>query len=298
MKHLLVRVRSEASEPTSRTADSRRFSINQRRSSSCPCPNWSRPAPELGVPRCGPVACPGRRSTASRRRRSCSATRASPSPPSAAAASSPRSTRRSARAALADNRAADRRGGRRSAPTPSSWSRAACPAGAKDLYGARERIADALAELGPYAERARRAAGHRAAPPDVRLRPLRGLHARPRPSTSRSASPPTRSASSSTRTTSGGTTRRPRRSPAPARAAGSTPSSSPTGSTPLPEGVLIGRGQIGDGCDRHARVARRTSRRPVTRARSRSSCSTTALWARDGREVLAETAARFVEHAA
>lgn len=67
--------------------------------------------------------------------------------------------------------------------------------------------------------------------------------------------------------------------------------------TPLPEGVLNGRGQIGDGS-----IDMREWRTYVEAAGYTGPIEVElfndALWARDGREVLAETAARFVEHAA
>ncbi|MFD5966004.1 sugar phosphate isomerase/epimerase family protein [Streptomyces sp. NPDC060311] len=67
--------------------------------------------------------------------------------------------------------------------------------------------------------------------------------------------------------------------------------------TPLPEGVLNGRGQIGDGA-----IDMREWKSYVEAAGYRGPIEVELfneeLWARDGREVLAETAARFVEHAA
>lgn len=66
--------------------------------------------------------------------------------------------------------------------------------------------------------------------------------------------------------------------------------------TPLPEGVLNGRGQIGDGS-----IDMREWRGYVEAAGYSGPIEVElfndGLWARDGREVLAETAARFVEHA-
>ncbi|MGW7527033.1 sugar phosphate isomerase/epimerase family protein [Streptomyces sp. NPDC054783] len=65
--------------------------------------------------------------------------------------------------------------------------------------------------------------------------------------------------------------------------------------TPLPEGVLNGRGQIGDGAidmrewRGHVEAAGYTGPIEVELFNEQ-------LWARDGREVLAETAERFVEH--
>lgn len=65
--------------------------------------------------------------------------------------------------------------------------------------------------------------------------------------------------------------------------------------TPLPEGVLNGRGQIGDGAidmrewKGHVEAAGYAGPIEVELFNAQ-------LWARDGREVLAETAERFVEH--
>ncbi|MBT3151110.1 sugar phosphate isomerase/epimerase [Streptomyces sp. CHD11] len=66
--------------------------------------------------------------------------------------------------------------------------------------------------------------------------------------------------------------------------------------TPLPEGVLNGRGQIGDGAidmrEWKAYVEAAGYTGPIE-----VELFNDGLWARDGREVLAETAARFAEHA-
>lgn len=66
--------------------------------------------------------------------------------------------------------------------------------------------------------------------------------------------------------------------------------------TPLPEGVLNGRGQIGDGT-----IDMRAWRTYVEEAGYTGPIEVElfndTLWTRDGRELLAETAARFVEHA-
>ncbi|GHB22791.1 xylose isomerase [Streptomyces viridiviolaceus] len=65
--------------------------------------------------------------------------------------------------------------------------------------------------------------------------------------------------------------------------------------TPLPEGVLNGRGQIGDGA-----IDMREWKGYVEAAGYTGAIEVElfneALWARDGREVLAETAERFVAH--
>ncbi|MGH1556391.1 sugar phosphate isomerase/epimerase family protein [Streptomyces sp. L7] len=168
------------------------------------------------------------------------------------------------------------------------------PDGSKDLHGARERIADALGELGPYAEER----GVRLA-----IEPLHPMFASDR-------------CVVSTLTQALDLAER-----FPAQQVGVTVDTyhiwwddqAPAGiaragaggrihtfqladwTTPLPEGVLNGRGQIEDGAI-DMRSGSRTSRPPDTPAPSRVELFNDGLWARDGREVLAETAARFVEH--
>ncbi|MFJ8159648.1 sugar phosphate isomerase/epimerase family protein [Streptomyces sp. NPDC096136] len=65
--------------------------------------------------------------------------------------------------------------------------------------------------------------------------------------------------------------------------------------TPLPEGVLLGRGQLGDGC-----VDLRGFRELADRAGYRGAVEVEifhpALWERDGREVLREVIDRYREH--
>jgi sugar phosphate isomerase/epimerase len=65
--------------------------------------------------------------------------------------------------------------------------------------------------------------------------------------------------------------------------------------TPLPEGVLLGRGQLGDGC-----VDLRGFREQVDAAGYRGAVEveifSPALWARDGAEVLVEIAERYRRH--
>lgn len=67
--------------------------------------------------------------------------------------------------------------------------------------------------------------------------------------------------------------------------------------TPLPEGVLLGRGQLGDGC-----VDLRGWRELVDAAGYGGPVEVeifnAALWERDGNEVLAETVQRYVRHVA
>ncbi|GAA0287630.1 sugar phosphate isomerase/epimerase [Streptomyces polychromogenes] len=65
--------------------------------------------------------------------------------------------------------------------------------------------------------------------------------------------------------------------------------------TPLPEGVLLGRGQLGDGC-----VDLRAFRELADRAGYRGAVEVEifhpGLWARDGHEVLREVISRYREH--
>jgi len=168
------------------------------------------------------------------------------------------------------------------------------PAGSKDLHGARERIADALSVLGPYAEER----GVRLA-----IEPLHPMYASDR-------------CVVSTLTQALDLAER-----FPAQQVGVTvdtyhiwwDDNAPAQiaragaggrihtfqladwTTPLPEGVLNGRGQIGDGSidmrewQGYVEAAGYTGAIEVELFND-------ALWARDGREVLAETAARFVEH--
>lgn len=170
------------------------------------------------------------------------------------------------------------------------------PPGSRDLAGARERVADALAELVPHA----RAAGVRLA-----VEPLHPMFAADRCVVSTLAQaldiaerfPPERvgivvdtyhvwwdeQASAQV---------------ARAGAAGRIHAFQLADwTTPLPHGVLNGRGQLGDGC-----VDLRHWRRTVDTAGYRGPIEVELfneeLWTRDGAEVLAETAARFTEHVA
>lgn len=168
------------------------------------------------------------------------------------------------------------------------------PAGSKDLHGARERIADALSALGPYAEEH----GVRLA-----IEPLHPMYASDR-------------CVVSTLTQALDLAER-----FPAQHVGVTvdtyhiwwDDNAPAQiaragaggrihtfqladwTTPLPEGVLNGRGQVGDGAidmrewQRYVEAAGYTGAIEVELFND-------ALWARDGREVLAETAERFVAH--
>lgn len=168
------------------------------------------------------------------------------------------------------------------------------PPGSRDLHGARERVADALAELGPYAE------DH-----GVRLaiEPLHPMYASDR-------------CVVSTLTQALDIAERfpahqvgvtvdtyhiwwDDRAPAQIARAGASGRihtfQLADWTTPLPEGVLNGRAQIGDGAidmrewQGHVEAAGYTGAIEVELFND-------ALWARDGREVLAETAQRFTEN--
>ncbi|MEU5654577.1 sugar phosphate isomerase/epimerase family protein [Streptomyces sp. NPDC047737] len=169
------------------------------------------------------------------------------------------------------------------------------PEGDKDLYGARERIADALAELAPYAaERGIRLA----------IEPLHPMFASDRCVVS----------------TLSQALDLAERFPAEqvgvvvdayhiwwddqapaqiARAgAGGRIHSFQLADwiTPLPAGVLVGRGQLGDGC-----VDFRAMRAQVEATGFDGPIEVEIfneeLWARDGAEVIGEVAARYLEHA-
>lgn len=169
------------------------------------------------------------------------------------------------------------------------------PAGSKDLHGARERIADALGELGPYAaERGVRLA----------IEPLHPMFASDRcvVSTLAQALELAERFPADQVGVTVDTYHIWWDDTAPAQIARAGASGRihtfqlADWTTPLPEGVLNGRGQIGDGS-----VDMREWRSYVEAAGYTGPIEVElfneGLWARDGREVLAETAARFVEHA-
>lgn len=170
------------------------------------------------------------------------------------------------------------------------------PAGSKDLHGARERIADALGELGPYAEER----GVRLA-----VEPLHPMFASDRCVVSTLAQAldlaerfPARQVGVTVDTYHIWWDDRAPGQIARAGAGGRIHTFQLADwTTPLPEGVLNGRGQIGEGSIdmrewlSHVEAAGYTG--PVE-----VELFNDALWARDGREVLAETAARFVAHTA
>ncbi|GHE96815.1 xylose isomerase [Streptomyces spiralis] len=169
------------------------------------------------------------------------------------------------------------------------------PAGSKDLHGARERIADALAVLGPYAaERGVRLA----------IEPLHPMYAADRCVVSTLAQAldlaerfPADQVGVTVDTYHIWWDDRAPEQIARAGAGGRIHTFQLADwTTPLPVGVLNGRGQIGDGAidmrqwKGYVEAAGYTGHIEVELFNE-------GLWARDGREVLAETAERFVEHA-
>ncbi|MFF0361330.1 sugar phosphate isomerase/epimerase [Streptomyces sp. NA02536] len=168
------------------------------------------------------------------------------------------------------------------------------PAGSRDLRGARERIADALAELGPYAEEN----GVRLA-----IEPLHPMFASDRcvvSTLSQALDIAERFPAHQVGVTVD-TYHIWWDDTAPAQIARAGAQGRihtfqlADWTTPLPEGVLNGRGQIGDGAidmrewQGHVEAAGYTGPIEVELFNDE-------LWARDGREVLAETARRFTEH--
>ncbi|MFB7554914.1 sugar phosphate isomerase/epimerase family protein [Streptomyces brevispora] len=169
------------------------------------------------------------------------------------------------------------------------------PAGDKDLYGARERIADALGELAPYAaERGVRLA----------IEPLHPMFASDRCVVSTLSQAldlaerfPADQVGVVVDTYHLWWDDQAPAQIARAGAAGRIHSFQLADwITPLPAGVLVGRGQLGDGC-----VDFRTFRAAVEAAGFDGPIEVEIfnedLWARDGSEVLAEVAARYLEHA-
>ncbi|MGW6905814.1 sugar phosphate isomerase/epimerase family protein [Streptomyces sp. NPDC054940] len=168
------------------------------------------------------------------------------------------------------------------------------PAGSRDLHGARERIADALGELGPYAEER----GVKLA-----IEPLHPMYASDRCVVSTLAQAldlaerfPARQVGVTVDTYHIWWDDTAPEQIARAGAGGRIHTFQLADwTTPLPEGVLTGRGQIGDGAidmwewKGYVEAAGYTGAIEVELFND-------GLWARDGREVLAETAARFVEH--
>ncbi|MER5275051.1 sugar phosphate isomerase/epimerase family protein [Streptomyces sp. NPDC002809] len=169
------------------------------------------------------------------------------------------------------------------------------PEGSKDLYGARERVADALAELAPYAaERGVRLA----------IEPLHPMFASDRCVVSTLSQAldiaerfPADQVGVVVDTYHLWWDDRAPAQIARAGAGGRIHSFQLADwITPLPAGVLLGRGQLGDGS-----VDFRAFRTAVEATGFDGPIEVEIfnedLWARDGAEVLAEVAARYVEHA-
>ncbi|MFF3610391.1 sugar phosphate isomerase/epimerase family protein [Streptomyces sp. NPDC002580] len=169
------------------------------------------------------------------------------------------------------------------------------PSGSKDLHGARERVADALGELGPYAA----SRGVRLA-----IEPLHPMYAADRcvVSTLAQALDLAERFPADQVGVTVDTYHLWWDDTAPAQIARAGAGGRihafqlADWTTPLPEGVLNGRGPLGDGS-----IDFRAWRAHVEAAGYAGPIEVElfndALWARDGREVLAETTARFLEHA-
>ncbi|MFD4227011.1 sugar phosphate isomerase/epimerase family protein [Streptomyces sp. NPDC058545] len=169
------------------------------------------------------------------------------------------------------------------------------PAGSRDLHGARERIAEALAELGPYAQEQ----GVRLA-----IEPLHPMFASDRCVVSTLSQAldiaerfPAEQVGVVVDTYHIWWDDQAAAQIARAGAGGRIHSFQLADwITPLPAGVLVGRGQLGDGS-----VDFRAFREMVEATGFTGPIEVEIfnedLWARDGAEVLAEVAARYVEHA-
>ncbi|MET9729167.1 sugar phosphate isomerase/epimerase family protein [Streptomyces sp. NPDC006458] len=168
------------------------------------------------------------------------------------------------------------------------------PSGSTDLRGARERIADALAELGPYAEQH----GVRLA-----IEPLHPMYAADRCVVSTLGQAldlaerfPARQVGVTVDTYHIWWDDTAPDQIARAGASGRIHTFQLADwTTPLPRGVLTGRGQIGDGSIDMREWLGYVEKAGYTGA-IEVELFNDALWARDGREVLTETAERFVRH--
>lgn len=169
------------------------------------------------------------------------------------------------------------------------------PAGKKDLRGARERIADALAELGPYAaERGVRLA----------IEPLHPMFASDRCVVSTLSQAldlaerfPAEQVGVVVDTYHVWWDDQAPAQIARAGAGGRIHSFQLADwITPLPAGVLVGRGQLGDGSV-DFRVFRELVEAAGYDGPIEVEIFNESLWARDGSDVLAEVAARYLEHA-
>ncbi|MFJ1543693.1 sugar phosphate isomerase/epimerase family protein [Streptomyces sp. NPDC088246] len=169
------------------------------------------------------------------------------------------------------------------------------PVGSKDLYGARERIADALGELAPYAaERGVRLA----------IEPLHPMFASDRCVVSTLSQAldiaerfPAEQVGVVVDTYHIWWDDQAAAQIARAGAGGRIHSFQLADwITPLPAGVLVGRGQLGDGAV-DFRAFRTLVEATGFDGPIEVEIFNEALWARDGAEVLAEVASRYAEHA-
>ncbi|WP_405687775.1 sugar phosphate isomerase/epimerase family protein [Streptomyces sp. NBC_00057] len=169
------------------------------------------------------------------------------------------------------------------------------PAGSKDLHGARERIADALGELAPYAaERGVRLA----------IEPLHPMFASDRCVVSTLSQAldiaerfPAEQVGVVVDTYHIWWDDQAAAQIARAGAGGRIHSFQLADwITPLPAGVLLGRGQLGDGAVDFRAFRTRVEATGFT-GPIEVEIFNEALWARDGAEVLAEVASRYAEHA-
>ncbi|MGW8886472.1 sugar phosphate isomerase/epimerase family protein [Streptomyces sp. NPDC055749] len=169
------------------------------------------------------------------------------------------------------------------------------PPGSRDLYGARERIADALAELAPYAaERGVRLA----------IEPLHPMFASDRCVVSTLSQAldiaerfPAEQVGVVVDTYHVWWDDQAPAQIARAGAGGRIHSFQLADwITPLPAGVLLGRGQLGEGSV-DFRAFRRLVEAEGFTGPIEVEIFNESLWARDGAEVLAEVAARYLEHA-
>ncbi|WP_392753687.1 sugar phosphate isomerase/epimerase family protein [Streptomyces sp. LN590] len=169
------------------------------------------------------------------------------------------------------------------------------PAGSRDLPGARERIAEALAELGPYAQEQ----GVRLA-----IEPLHPMFASDRCVVSTLSQAldiaerfPAEQVGVVVDTYHIWWDDQAAAQIARAGAGGRIHSFQLADwITPLPAGVLVGRGQLGDGSI-DFRAFREMVEATGFTGPIEVEIFNEGLWARDGAEVLAEVAARYVEHA-
>ncbi|WP_030970805.1 sugar phosphate isomerase/epimerase family protein [Streptomyces sp. NRRL S-1824] len=169
------------------------------------------------------------------------------------------------------------------------------PAGSRDLPGARERIAEALAELGPHAQEQ----GVRLA-----IEPLHPMFASDRCVVSTLSQAldiaerfPAEQVGVVVDTYHIWWDDQAAAQIARAGAGGRIHSFQLADwITPLPAGVLVGRGQLGDGSIDFRAFRERVEATGFT-GPIEVEIFNEGLWARDGAEVLAEVAARYVEHA-